>query len=117
MKLVKWLSIRSLDSLTFTVKRLTGIALTIYFLIHLADITIIVFNKQYYETLLSLSQTPLGLLVDSLIWTTLIFHASTSLYSFLIGLGFFLGNRRKLLLASWTIALVTSTVGVVALCL
>lgn len=117
MKLVKWLRIRNLDLLTFTVKRFTGIALTVFFIIHLIDISILAFSKQYYEFLLGLSKTPLGLLIDSLLWVTLVLHASTSLYSALIGMGIFVEKRKQLLLASWIIATVISFIGVIMLCI
>ncbi len=112
--LKSWFSVkgRSFEHVSFSVRRLTGIVMAVYLLLHLIDISTLALGEEAYDTLLGLFGGKLGLLLDSLLWSILVLHGTLGVYSAIVELGYMLEHRRLLLILAWVSAVVLIVVGV-----
>ena len=112
-KLKAWLRVRgrSFDHFSFLIRRMTGIILAIYLLVHMADISTILLGEEAYNSLLRVFASPLGLVFDVFLWATLVLHGSLGVYSVLAETGLLLDKRKYLLYVAWIVALVLMFVG------
>lgn len=112
--LVSWFRVRgrSLEHFSFSVRRLAGIVMALYLLLHLVDITTLVIGPEAYSALLRLFAGELGLVVDSLLWCALVLHGTLGIYSAVVEAGFMLEKRRLLLALAWASAIVLMVIGV-----
>ena len=109
-----WLRVRgrSLEHVSFSVRRFTGIIMALYLLGHLVDISTIIMGPEVYSQLLNLFAGPLGIVVDSILWSVLVLHGTLGVYSAIVELGLLLEYRRKLLVLAWIFAIVFIILGV-----
>ncbi|QOJ79214.1 succinate dehydrogenase [Infirmifilum lucidum] len=103
---------RSFEHFSFSVRRLTGVVMALYLLLHLIDISTLVLGKEAYDALLGLFGGRLGLVADSLLWSALVLHGTLGVYSAIVELGYMLEHRRLLLILAWALAVVLIAVGV-----
>jgi len=103
---------RSLEHLSFAARRLAGIIMALYLLLHLVDISSLALGEEAYSALLNLFSGRLGLLADSLLWSILVIHGTLGVYSALVEAGYFLQHRRVLLVMAWISAIILIAIGV-----
>ncbi len=72
-----WFRIRgvSIQSIAFSLQRLTGIILLIYLVMHLSYLTSLRLGKEVYTTFISLTVRPETLPLDSLLFLVTFYHA------------------------------------------
>jgi len=112
-----WLRVRgrSAEHVSFAVRRLSGVVLAIYLVIHMADISTLLLGEHVYEAFLEVFASPIGLVFDIALWVLLVLHGSLGLYSALVEAGWLLEKRKILLAAAWAAALFFIVVGVVVI--
>ncbi|MGC9107334.1 MAG: hypothetical protein ACP5IE_03980 [Infirmifilum sp.] len=103
---------RSLEHVSFAIRRLTGIIMAFYLLGHLVDITTLLAGPEAYSQLLNLFAGPIGVVIDSFLWAVLVIHGTLGIYSAIVETGFLLEHRRKLLVIAWICALLFILLGV-----
>ena len=94
-----WFRIRgaSLQSLAFSLQRLTGIILLIYLVAHLSYLTSIRLGEEVYTKFISLTVRPETLPLDSLLFLVTFYHAFNGLRVVLNEFGILYEYRRALL--------------------
>lgn len=102
---------RSLEHVSFSLRRLSGIVLALYFLVHMVDISTVVLGKEVYDSFLKVFTSPPAVLVDLFLWGVLVVHGVLGAYSAVVESGFLLEKRRQLLAASWLAIVVLFAVG------
>ena len=112
-----WLRVRgrSAEHVSFAVRRLAGVVLAIYLVVHIVDISTLLLGEHAYNTLLQAFASPLGLVFDIVLWALLVLHGALGLYSALVEAGLFLERRKLLLALAWAAALFFIAVGVVVI--
>ncbi len=94
-----WFRIRgvSLQSLAFSLQRLTGIILLIYLVAHLSYLTSIRLGEEVYTKFISLTVRPETLPLDSLLFLVTFYHAFNGLRVVLNEFGILYEYRKALL--------------------
>ncbi len=101
-----WFRIRgvSLQSLAFSLQRLTGIILLIYLVAHLSYLTSIRLGEEVYTKFISLTVRPETLPLDSLLFLVTFYHAFNGLRVVLNEFGILYEYRKALLYILATLA-------------
>jgi len=106
---------RSAEHISFGLRRLAGIVLALYLVIHMVDISTLLLGREYYQALLNLFSSPVGLVFDIILWILLVAHGSLGLYSAIVEAGFLVDRRKELLVAAWAVVALFSLVGAVVI--
>jgi len=93
-----WLRVkgRNIDGVFFTLRRVTGIILVSFLIIHLVDISLLVQGDEAYDAFIRNFLTPQALFLEALILLSLIYHGVTGIYVAILGSGLLLKKRREL---------------------
>lgn len=102
---------RSAEHISFGARRLAGIVLAFYLIIHMVDISSLLLGKEAYQALLNFFSSPLGLAFDIILWIALVVHGSLGLYSAIIEAGFLVDRRKELLALAWALVVILSLIG------
>lgn len=106
---------RSAEHISFGLRRLAGVVLALYLVIHMVDISTLILGKEYYQALLNLFSSPLGLVFDIILWILLVAHGSLGLYSAIVEAGLFVDRRKELLAIAWALTVLFSLIGAVVI--
>lgn len=102
---------RSAEHISFGVRRLAGVILALYLIVHMADISTLLLGEEAYNLLLRVFSSPLGLVFDIVLWVVLVIHGSLGLYSAVVEAGFLLDRRKEALALAWALVILFSLVG------
>jgi succinate dehydrogenase / fumarate reductase cytochrome b subunit len=108
MSLVDWFRVRgrSLQSLSFSLHRLTGLVLFIYLLMHLSYLTSLKLGKEVYESLITTTVSPAFLPFDILLLLATIFHGVNGIRVVLNEFGIGYEARKAMLYVTYLITAV-----------
>jgi succinate dehydrogenase / fumarate reductase cytochrome b subunit len=112
-----WLRVRgrSAEHVSFAVRRLAGVVLALYLVVHMVDISTLLMGEHVYSAFLQVFASPIGLVFDVVLWVFLVLHGALGLYSALVEAGLLLERRKVLLAAAWAAALLLLVVGVLVI--
>jgi len=117
MSVADWFRVRgkSLQSVSFSLHRLTGIVLFIYLLMHLSYLTSLKFGKETYESLIATTVSPAFLPFDILLLLATIFHGVNGIRVVLNEFGIGYEVRKAMLYATYLITAVLWIIASVAM--
>ena len=97
-KLRAWIRIkgRSLEGLFFTLRRVTGVILVIFLVIHLIDISLLTQGDEVYDNFIKGFLTPQAIAFEGVVLFSLIYHGVTGIYVAIVGAGLLLSRRKEL---------------------
>jgi succinate dehydrogenase / fumarate reductase cytochrome b subunit len=102
---------RGLEQVSFAARRLAGIIMALYFLVHVIDISTVVLGKEVYDAFLEVFTSPSAIVVDLFLWAALVIHGVLGVYSLVIEMGIMVEKRKMLLALSWFIIVLFFLVG------
>jgi len=113
MSVADWFRVRgrSLQSISFSLHRLTGLVLFIYLLMHLSYLTSLKLGRAVYESLIATTVSPAFLPLDILLLLATIFHGVNGIRVVLNEFGIGYEARKAMLYATY---LITAVLWVIA---
>ncbi len=108
MSVADWFRVRgrSLQSISFSLHRLTGLVLFIYLLMHLSYLTSLKLGRAVYESLIATTVSPAFLPLDILLLLATIFHGVNGIRVVLNEFGIGYEVRKAMLYATYLITAV-----------
>jgi succinate dehydrogenase / fumarate reductase cytochrome b subunit len=117
MSVADWFRVRgrSLQSISFSLHRLTGLVLFIYLLMHLSYLTSLKLGKEVYESLIATTVSPAFLPFDILLLLATIFHGVNGIRVVLNEFGIGYEARKAMLYAAYLITAILWIIASVAM--
>jgi succinate dehydrogenase / fumarate reductase cytochrome b subunit len=79
---------RKMGTWAFALNRLTGIALTLYLLIHLGVLTLLILGETQWDAFIALARSPIILALDVVLIFGILYHGLNGIRVALVGMGF-----------------------------
>lgn len=91
-----WLTPKyNLERLAYTMQRITGFTLALYFVAHVVETSSIVGGRESWESMLAATQNPLGHLVLVLVAGAAVYHAANGVRLVLTHFGILVGSPAR----------------------
>jgi succinate dehydrogenase / fumarate reductase cytochrome b subunit len=87
---------RNLGTWAFALNRLTGLALTLYLLLHLGVLTLLALGEAQWDAFIALARSPVVLALDVVLIFGILYHGLNGMRVALVGMGIGVRHQKAL---------------------